>query len=77
MISKTWNKLVKIVNQYFAPTMIVTVIVYVVLGEYHKANYFLLLFLGFSISEGLSDLKKSVDLVWYRLYMRNHKDGIE
>lgn len=58
MLSKAWNNLVKVVNQYFAPAMIVAVIVNVVLGEYHKANYFLLLFLGFSISEGLSDLKK-------------------
>lgn len=77
MISKTWNKLVKVVNQYFAPTMVVSVIICMVLERYHQANYFLLLFLTFSISEGLSDLKKSVDLVWYRLYKRNHEDGIE
>lgn len=77
MRKKAWNKLVKVVNQFFAPTLIVAVIACVLLGRYQQANYFLLLFVGFSISDRLSDLKKSIDLVWYRLYKRNHKDGIE
>lgn len=77
MISKAWNKLVKVVNQYFALTMIVAVIICMILGKYHNANYFLLLFLIFTISEGLNNIKRSVDMVWLQLYKQNNKEGNE
>lgn len=77
MIEKIKSIISKLIKMYLVPLLFVSIVVCIFKNDYHRANYFILLYLGILVSDRLGDLTRSVDLVWNRLYKRNKEDGIE
>ncbi|WP_409173835.1 hypothetical protein ACKVMU_05960 [Enterococcus mundtii] len=76
-MKKFLQKSKEIFNPLFALVMLISVFVYIYTGDYQRANYFLILWIGSLLSDRLDRLKDSVYAVAIRLYERNKKDGIE
>ncbi|MBE9910023.1 hypothetical protein G8B49_01945 [Enterococcus mundtii] len=76
-MKKFLQKSKEIFNQIFAPAMLISVLVYIYTGDYHRANYFLILLIGNLLLDRLDRLKDSIYTVAIPLYKRNLKDGIE
>lgn len=55
----------------FKIVLIVAVIIYVFLGKYAQANYFLVLYLIMSLDTNLKNIKRSLDYIWYFINERN------
>lgn len=56
---------------------IVAVIVYVFLGKYVQANYFLVLYLVISLDANLKNIKRSLDYIWYFINKQNEGNADE
>ncbi|MDT2752324.1 hypothetical protein P7G96_09965 [Enterococcus thailandicus] len=56
---------------------IVAVIVYVFLGKYVQANYFLVLYLVISLDVNLKNIKRSLDYIWYFINKQNEGNADE
>lgn len=67
----------KMIEKWLVSVLFILIVICIFTDDYHRANYFILLYLGILISDRLRDLTESVDIVWNRLYKRNQKDGIE
>lgn len=76
-MKKFLQKLKEIFNLLFALVMLISVFVYIYTGDYQRANYFLILWIGSLLSDRLDRLKDSIYTVAIPLYKRNLKDGIE
>lgn len=57
--------------------VIVAVIVYVFLGKYAQANYFLVLYLVISLDVNLKNIKRSLDYIWYFINKQNEGNADE
>lgn len=77
MIPKFREKAKKMIEKWLVPVLFISIVICILTNDYHRANYFILLYLGVLISDRLRDLTDSVDIIWNRLYKRNKKDGIE
>lgn len=76
-MKKFLQKSKEIFYQIFIPVMMCFVLFFICKGDYFRANYFLILMIGFSLLDRLNHLKDSVDTIAILLYERNKKDGIE
>lgn len=76
-MKKFLQKSKEIFDQIFAPAMLISVLAYIYTGDYHRANYFLILLIGNLLLDRLDRLKDSIYTVAIPLYKRNLKDGIE
>lgn len=71
------EKLKRIFANCFVPFLFGAAFVCIIKGDYHRANYFILLYLGILITDSLNEISRNINYVWGRLYKKNQDDGIE
>ncbi|MDT2793228.1 hypothetical protein P7H53_00695 [Enterococcus thailandicus] len=71
------NKFFERFRLVFEVAFILAVIIYVFLGKYVQANYFLLLYLVISLDVNLKNIKRSLDYIWYFINKQNEGNADE
>ncbi|MGM0215049.1 hypothetical protein [Enterococcus sp. AZ109] len=71
------EKIVKYFNLGFLPALMIFALIAILVGSWDRALYFIALYAVCFIGDRLLDIKKSLDMIWYRMYKRNQKDGLE
>ncbi|MGM0166951.1 hypothetical protein IGI39_001931 [Enterococcus sp. AZ135] len=51
--------------------------VFVFIEDWNRSLLFIMLYAVCLIGDRLRDIIKGIDILWYRIYLRNKKDGIE
>lgn len=57
--------------------LLVMATIYVFVEDWNRSLLFILLYAVCLIGDRLRDIHKSISVLWYRIYLRNKKDGIE
>lgn len=57
--------------------LLVTATVFVFIEDWNRSLLFVMLYAVCFIGDRLQDIHKSISVLWYRMYLRNKKDGIE
>ncbi|GMC00411.1 hypothetical protein M4I17_04495 [Enterococcus thailandicus] len=71
------NKFFERFRLVFEVAFILAVIIYVFLGKYVQANYFLVLYLVISLDVNLKNIKRSLDYIWYFINKQNEGNADE
>lgn len=51
--------------------------IFTFIGDFNRSIFFILLYVICIIDERLKNIHKAISVLWYRIYLRNKKDGIE
>ncbi|MEO1768298.1 hypothetical protein JZO67_000209 [Enterococcus sp. 665A] len=76
-INKIKRKVSKCFNVFFVPSLLIFALIEILLGSWERALHFIVLYTVCFLGDRLLDIKKSLDTIWYLLYKRNKKDGID
>ncbi len=57
--------------------LLVMAAIFVFIEDWNRSLLFVLLYAVCLIGDRLRDIHKSISVLWYRIYLRNKKDGIE
>ncbi|WP_413539017.1 hypothetical protein [Enterococcus malodoratus] len=57
--------------------LLVMATIYVFVEDWNRSLLFILLYAVCLIGDCLRDIRISISILWYQIYLRNKKDGIE
>ncbi|MDT2525979.1 hypothetical protein [Enterococcus raffinosus] len=57
--------------------LLVMATVFVFMDDWNRSLLFIMLYAVCLIDDRLRDIHRGIGILWYRMYLRNKKDGIE